>query len=288
MQTTTSETASEAGFAAQRLSNKEHDQTREFFAENGYAIFRNVVSKEKLSALRARIFDEFERAQRSGTLFAGGGRVSGHLNCYPGEEARFAYDVLEERGILAFAKAMLRPSRSPEPLHLGCNLNLPNSVTQHYHVDSEYTDEFMIVNVGVVDTDLVNGALEVAPGTQRKFYKYWRFALERPHRNAVRLALTQGDVVVRSSNLWHRGMPNRSATPRPMLAMTFGDKGAPVPAGVDPFRINGGKIAFHPNWFRPNALGRLRERTFVAAPFTYSSYRFVRSLFGNKGYGNPS
>jgi hypothetical protein len=284
---TTSQTAAETGVAAQRLSERDHEQSRGFFAENGYAVFKNVVSKEKLSALRTRIIDEFERAQRSGDLFAGGGRVSGHLNCYPGEEARFAYESLQERGILAFAKAMLRHYRSPDPLHVGCNLNLPNSVAQHYHVDSEYMEEFMIVNVAVVDTDLVNGALEVAPGTQRKFYKYWRFAVERPYRFAARLALTQGDVVVRSSNLWHRGMPNRSATPRPMLAMTFGDKQAPVPPGVDPFRINDGKIAFHPNWFRPNALGRLRERTFVAAPITYSSYRFVRSLFGNKGYGRP-
>jgi len=31
-------------------------------------------------------------------------------------------------------------------------------------------------------------------------------------------------------------------------------------------------------------VGQLRERTFVAAPITYSAYRFVRSLVGNKGY----
>ncbi|HEV3190394.1 MAG TPA: phytanoyl-CoA dioxygenase family protein [Polyangiaceae bacterium] len=282
---TTDQTAAGAGVTTQRQGETDHEQARRFFAENGYAIFKNVVAKDKLAALRTAIIEEFERSQRSGALFAGGGRVSGHLNCFPGEQSRFAYDTLQERGIIDFAKAMLR--NSPDPLYVGCNLNLPQSVTQHYHVDSAYTEEFMIVNVAVVDTDPVNGALEVAPGTQRKFYKYWRFALERPYRFGVQLTLRQGDVVVRSSNLWHRGMPNRSPAPRPMFALTLGDKRAPAPPG-DPFLLNDGRITFYPNWFQPNFLGRLRERTFVAAPFTYSGYRFVRSLFGNKGYGTPT
>src|SRR5205823_11036621 len=90
-----------------------------------------------------------------------------------------------------------------------------------------------------------------------------------------------GDVLVRVSNLWHRGMPNRSAVPRPMLAFSWEDGGS---AYEDPFQIDGGKIAFRPNWFRPTRLGRLRERLFVKAPFTYSTYRFVDSLFSNKSY----
>jgi len=81
--------------------------------------------------------------------------------------------------------------------------------------------------------------------------------------------------------LWHRGMPNKSASPRPMLAFTFGEKVAPK---GDPFATNGGKISFDPNWFKPTTLGRLREKTFVTAPITYSAYRFVRSLAGAKGY----
>jgi hypothetical protein len=79
-------------------------------------------------------------------------------------------------------------------------------------------------------------------------------------------------------------MPNHSPVPRPMLAFTFGDRRDGV-RPADPFLFNDGKIKFFPNWFRPNFLGRVREKTFVTAPITYASYRFVRSLFGNKGYG---
>jgi hypothetical protein len=93
--------------------------------------------------------------------------------------------------------------------------------------------------------------------------------------------MKRGDVLVRTSNLWHRGMPNLTGAPRLMLAFTWEDGGS---LQDDPWQQEGGAIAFRPNWFRPSFLGRLRERTFKAAPITYSAYRFVRSLISNKGY----
>jgi hypothetical protein len=93
--------------------------------------------------------------------------------------------------------------------------------------------------------------------------------------------MKQGDVLVRTSNVWHRGMPNRTATARPMVAFTWEDGGS---TREDPFKVEDGKIVFRQNWYKPTALGRLRERTFVTAPITYSAYRFVGSLFGTKGY----
>jgi hypothetical protein len=48
--------------------------------------------------------------------------------------------------------------------------------------------------------------------------------------------------------------------------------------------VNDGKMLFYPNWFNTSRIGQLRERTFVAAPLTYSGYRFATSLYGNKGY----
>ena len=51
---------------------------------------------------------------------------------------------------------------------------------------------------------------------------------------------------------------------------------------------NGGKIEFYENWYRPTRLGRLRERTFVAAPITYDAYRLVDSILAPKKlYGTP-
>jgi ectoine hydroxylase-related dioxygenase (phytanoyl-CoA dioxygenase family) len=249
------------------------------FAEHGYVVFRNVVPRDRLAHLHARLLEEFDRARREGRLVSGGGTISGHLNCFPGEESRFAYEALADSGLIEFVKAVFpKATRLP---NVGCNFNLPNSVTQHYHADRNFTDHFLIANVAVVNTDLSNGAIDLVPGTHRKFYKFWRFAVERPHRDSMRVPMQQGDVLVRTSNLWHRGMPNRTSVARPMLAFTWEDGGS---LHEDPFALENGQVVFRQNWFRPNALGRLRERTFVAAPITYSAYRFVSSLFGTKGY----
>ena len=270
-------TSTPRAFSPSELAN-----LKETFAEEGYLVFRSVVSKDKLSQLRTSLVDAYERAQQAGGIFAGGGggQLAGHLNSFPGEESRFTYEAIQESGLLDLIKA-LSPQVARAP-NVGCNLNLPNSMAQHYHADTNYfVEHFMVANIAVVDTDLANGAIDIVPGTHKKFYKYWRFALERPYRNAKRIPMEQGDVLLRSSNLWHRGMPNFTTAPRPMVALTWEDGGSTRP---DPFRANDGKITFHPNWFRPSVLGRLRERTYAAVPLSYSAYRFARSLIGNKGH----
>ena len=248
------------------------------FEQQGYVVLRDVVPKDKLARLNADIIDTFERSKRSGALFSGGGNISGHLNCFPGDGSRFVLEALEARGVLALISELYG---KPMPLRVSCNLNLPGSVPQHYHMDGVFVEDFMIANVAAVDTTLLNGAIDLLPTTHSRFYEFWRYAIQRRYRLSTRFSMNQGDVLVRTSRLWHRGMPNKSNAPRPMLAFTFGEKVAPK---GDPFAINEGKITFDPNWFRPNFLGRLRERTFVSAPITYSAYRFARSLVGAKGY----
>jgi Phytanoyl-CoA dioxygenase (PhyH) len=255
------------------------EQLKQTFEKDGYLVFRNLVSPERLSALHQQLAKAFDEAKRSGQLFSGGGTISGHLNCFPGEASRFAYEALESHGIVELVRTLFpKATRMP---NVGCNFNLPHSVAQHYHADRNFLDHFMIANVAVVDTTIANGAIDIIPGSHQKFYKYWRFAVERVARGSTRIEMKQGDVLVRTSNLWHRGMPNVTDTPRPMVAFTWEDGGS---AQADPFKAEGGKIAFRQNWYRPTRIGRLRERTFVTAPITYSAYRFVTSLYGTKGY----
>ncbi len=270
-------TASQVATKTNRLANIE--QLKETFAREGYLVFRNLVSSERLATLHKQLSQAFDAARQSGQLFSGGGTISGHLNCFPGETARFAYDTLESNGIVDLIKVLFpKATRLP---NVGCNFNLPHSVAQHYHADRNYLDHFMIANVAVVDTNIANGAIDMIPGSHQKFYKYWRFAMERVARGSTRIEMKQGDVLVRTSNVWHRGMPNTTDVPRPMLAFTWEDGGSTLP---DPFMGEAGKIVFRQNWYRPTRIGRLRERTFVAAPVTYSAYRFVTSLYGTKGY----
>lgn len=259
--------------ATNTLTGSEIAALKQEFATKGYFILRNVVSHEGLNELHRALEREFAAASQSGALFSGGGLVSGHLNCFPGAGARFAYDTLQERGIMDLMRS-LHPSVTRMP-NVGCNFNLPRSHTQHYHIDRPFTRGFMIANVAVVDTVIENGAIEMIPGSHNRFYRYTQFVLERTYRDGIRVPLNQGDLLVRSSNVWHRGTTNRTCVPRPMLAMTWEDGGSQQP---DPFSANDGKIRFLPNWFKPTPLGRLRERLFVKVPFTYSAFRFARSL----------
>jgi Phytanoyl-CoA dioxygenase (PhyH) len=261
------------------MSDTEFEGYKRAFAYDGYVVIKNVVPRDKLAELHATIAAEFESQRRTGVLFNGGGQLSGHLNCYPGEAARFAYQALVDYGVVDLIK-MLSSKSLREP-YVGCNFNMPGSHAQQYHMDRAYRNEFMIANISVVDTNLVNGATDVVPGTHRRFYKYWQFVVQRKAREHKRLISEAGDVVVRVSNLWHRGMPNHSSEPRPMLAFSWEDGGNPL---ADPFAQDGGKLTFRPNWFTPTWKGRLVEQVFVQAPITYYTYRFVNSIFSNKSY----
>jgi glycosyltransferase involved in cell wall biosynthesis len=270
-----------SGMGNQSVSDIDADQFAAALDRDGYVVIRGVVSKEHLAAFSDDLLSEFDRLVAEGLPFEGGGLLSGHLNCFPGERARFVYDELREQGIVDLVRSY-RPD-IVDSVRPTLNFNLPGSVAQHYHMDNAYLKEFLICNVAVVDTDLDNGAIDVLPGTNREFYRFWRYAIERKYRLTTRVPMQRGDLIVRKSTLWHRGTPNKSSRPRPMMAITFGEV---EPGATDPFLTNDGEIEFYPNWFSTSRLGRLREKTFVRAPITYSTYRFVTSLYSDKGYAS--
>ena len=257
------------------LSADELKELRQNLDGKGYFVIPGVIAKDQLTEFNSKLVEAYEREGR----FEGGGSISGHLNCFPGEDARFIYDEIEERGIAEAIRALRAGLENDVRPTL--NFNLPGSRAQHYHMDGVYLEEYMICNIAVVDTDLVNGAIDLLPSTNRDFYPFWRYAVRRKYRLTTRIQMKQGDVLLRKSTLWHRGMPNHSPAPRPMMSLTFGEKN--TPAG-DPFEANGGKIAFYPNWYSTTRMGILRERIEVAAPITRSAFRFVRSLSGERGY----
>ena len=248
-----------------------NDKLRAAFSAEGHLVIAGVVPRAPLARLSASITTAFESFKREGRLFSGGGTLNGHLNCFPGAESRFVYERLEATGILDMVRELAdEPLRKP---NIGCNLNLPGSAPQNEHVDGYASQPFLIVNVAAVDTDTENGAMEILRGTHQKDSKLWQIVWERPAR--TRVPMRQGDVLIRRSTLWHRGMPNRTARPRPMLAYTWEDDGS---SRVDPYDAHEGQISFLPNRFGTDWASRLRERTFVALPKVSTAYRALRSL----------
>jgi hypothetical protein len=253
------------------LTPQQFEELARVFAQEGYLRLPNIVDKVALLRHRDELLEEFDRARRAGELFSGGGMVSGHLNCFPGAQTRSVYRVLEDTGVIDLVRR-LSPQVARLP-NVGCNMNLPGSSAQNVHIDGYASTAFMIVNVAPLDIDLVNGAMELTPGTHLYDYKYWEYVVAR--RRPIRVPMQTGDVLLRTSALWHRGMPNRSKAIRPMLGFTWEEGGSTVD---DPFGVHDGKIRFFPNRYTPDFAGMLRERAFATLPALGSSYRFVRSL----------
>ena len=241
--------------------------------ENGYVVVRGIIDRGKLAEHTTQLFDEFDRLNNDAPLFAGGGgMIMGHLNCFPGQQTRFVYETLEQLGIIELIRSLW--PKSVRPPNVGCNFNLPGSSAQNYHMDGYAADPFPIINIASVDTDQVNGSLDVLERTHVRDFKYWEIVAQRPR--SIRLPLRQGDVVIRSSMLWHRGMPNRSSRARPMLALTWEDGGSTL---ADPYAKNDGKLAFYPNRYSANRLGKWKERAYLLAPRLNATARFAASFF---------
>jgi ectoine hydroxylase-related dioxygenase (phytanoyl-CoA dioxygenase family) len=239
--------------------------------ESGYVLLPGVVDRQQLTELVAKLREAYSRSSREGLPFVGGGTKSGHLNCFPGAESRFVYEALEQGGIFDLVRrASVAPLRKP---NIGCNFNLPGSHEQNDHVDGDPARPFWIVNVAAVDTTLENGAMEVLHETHRSKHEYWRLLLERPERR--RVPMRQGDALIRVSTLWHRGMPNRTATPRPMLAFTWEDGGS---VDDDPYAVHDGRMTFLPNRYGSDWKSRLREHAFALSPSLGTAFLALRSL----------
>jgi hypothetical protein len=78
----------------QSTSDIDADQFAQALDHDGFVVIPQVVSKDKLKAFADDLLAEFDRLVDEGLPFEGGGLLSGHLNCFPGERARFIYDEI--------------------------------------------------------------------------------------------------------------------------------------------------------------------------------------------------
>ena len=253
------------------LSRTQIDELATEFEQAGYLHLPSVVEPTALAELGRALLAEYERTRAAGALFSAGGTISGHLNCFPGGASRFVYEAVREFGVLDLVRR-IDPAAERMP-NVGCNFNLPGSHAQNLHVDGYAATPFMVVNIAAVDTTRRNGAMEACPGSHKRAYRYWEFVLAG--YPAQRLTLKAGDVLIRTSALWHRGMPNQSPHARPMLALSWEDGGSAL---SDPYLAHAGAIRFFPNRYGTDRMSALKERAFAALPALASSYRFMRSL----------
>jgi ectoine hydroxylase-related dioxygenase (phytanoyl-CoA dioxygenase family) len=114
----------------------------------------------------------------------------------------------------------------------GCDVPLPGSDFQQLHVDyrrplfEEAPDlqlprHILAVSFGLVSVTPLNGALEIAPGTHRMPGAEAIESVECGKIELQPVPLGIGDVLIRHPWTLHRGTPNTTDTPRPLVSMRY-------------------------------------------------------------------
>ncbi|MBI1929093.1 phytanoyl-CoA dioxygenase family protein [Candidatus Poribacteria bacterium] len=134
-------------------------------------------------------------------------------------------------------------------LPYGCNTSWPGSGVQRLHRDTGQLFpgtpfvlpiSIAVVNIPLVDFTVENGATEVWPGSHLIVDLHSDDKAKQEERAAhmpsVQMVMPAGSVVVRDLRCWHRGMPNRTQTIRPMTAMVYFRQFHHLPDGAQVFR----------------------------------------------------
>lgn len=205
---------------------------------NGYVVFEKLVGEEKVAELRAAFDPLFtEHTNRKG-FNTGKRRAQMHLPFI----APFCDETIINHPIaVAVMEQVLGPNM--KCIYFASDTALPGSEYQPVHSDVmplypelpvALPTYALVVNISLVETTELNGPLEVWPGgTHLNPDRANHDTLDgsvNPHLDIVRAAqymhsekvlAPAGSVVIRDIRMWHRGTPNRSASPRTNIAFVY-------------------------------------------------------------------
>ena len=194
---------------------------------DGFCILRNHVSTANINAWREAFMPLlYEHIEREGHL-----RNRGPARYYvtlpfatPFADPHF----YEDTDILAIIEALV--GEDPVLCQLATDTPLLGSDYQAVHRDApplfpewgRETPPFQLaVNFPLVDVTLENGPFEVARGTHMMAKAEGMRRLESGQVSLEPVTLQAGDVMIRDVRGLHRGTPNRTDVPRPMVVIGY-------------------------------------------------------------------
>lgn len=213
----------------------------------GYAVVSRVVSEDTCVLLADSIHEDVIRIREAGkpTLheqYTGQGHLQLGLRRY----APYVRSDLIANPIIESIVATVLGSSAWLGFYNG-NVNCPGSTSQPLHMDRPFAwkspeeaaqagqswpppTTTLSCSVALDEISLDNGATEIYPGTHHateviELLQGSRLeahpALLEKWGPPQRMLIPAGGVVFRDPRMWHRGVPNPSANPRAMLALTY-------------------------------------------------------------------
>lgn len=214
----------------------EHLQAaREAILTEGFVVLEDVVDKAHLTILREKMLEDLRwlQARQDAPYNWNRGNIQQDPPPFPPYLFR---DVLVNDLVIAVTRAVLGPK--PRNVFYSGNTALPSPYRQPVHLDmpqlykedgSVLAPYALVINVPVVTMNPENGSTEIWPGTHvyAEVDNNWPnlevpeavLARQREITPPLQPTVEEGSVLIRDIRLWHAGMPNRTHTPRPMIAM---------------------------------------------------------------------
>jgi len=252
----------------------------------GYTVLKSCIDADYVEAAMKELLSEYKSV---GPMpWVGGGKWFGHLSYVPSPSSRIIKEIASNSRIESVLDRAL--GNDYKIVGFGGNANLPGSRHQPAHTDGWLGTDFLVVNIPLGKVTEHNGSTEVWPRTHLEKLTISEF--NAVPRQSVRLNASPGDVIIRYSNLWHRGTPNRSSDVRIMLALTvsrFHKRLPPVTVSQDeqadlltfglPVNARTGcelKRGFAPSYFPSSLKGNILELTWMYAPTIFTAIRHFK------------
>lgn len=252
----------------------------------GYTFLNSCIDVKSIEHALKEILAEYESSRPM--PWVGGGKWFGHLNYVPSPSNQLIKEIVSNATIKKVLDNAL--GNDYKIVGFGGNANLPGSKHQPAHADGWLGTDFLVVNLPLGKVTEYNGSTEVWPGTHQEKLTLSQFSSVR--RQSVRLNAAPGDVIIRYSNLWHRGTPNKSSDVRIMLALLVSRSYEKLPpfgvskdeqADIQNFDLPVNaktaaefKRGFTPNYFTPNLKGNVLELTWMFAPSMFTAIRHFK------------
>jgi hypothetical protein len=114
----------------------------------------------------------------------------------------------------------------------GCDIPLRGSEYQRLHIDYQrplfeeapglsLPPYMLVVSFALVPITGAHGPIEIAPGTHRMSREAAMRSVESGASELRSVLLEVGDVLIRHPWAWHRGTPNATSTPRPLVSVRY-------------------------------------------------------------------
>lgn len=211
-----------------------------FLHRDGVLVLENVIETEHLDRLRQLLQPEAEEIAKDPTHHFNFGRHTRNMDRAPPTTLDLMFeDIWANRIAVSILQSLLGPELMCHYANGNTALKAKGRQPVHSDIDKPHPlfPFAYAINIPLSNMNVENGSTELWPGSHRESNIEQHIALtddefglaikpevvEQRRRTSppVQPSIRKGSLIIRDIRLWHAGMPNRTDTPRIMLAFVI-------------------------------------------------------------------